>query len=351
MIKRVFQTSRCVLTGIKKYTSSFKKNHFGLSQCKNQFYSFFFVPHSILSLILFVGILVNCDLQTMENICDTSADSFSKTMVAKSILGDESSHCGVKTKSGESGFTIGGKVSGLTGSGLTLILNKETELSLPAGSAEFSFPERIPVGSDYEVNFATQAQGNFCELVNPIGKISNKDVKEIEIHCYASCNNCIIFITQNAYPANFGKASNFDSRCQSDPNYPGTGRFKAMVVDGESRRASLTANSGEKQIDWIFKTNQNYVRDNGTGIETTNANGLFTSGISTPITTISSDHWTGLNPDWTTNSNATCKKWTTNSATESGIVGDAYTQDIVTLTAGRGLQLCSVDHELVCVEQ
>ncbi|WP_232373939.1 DUF1554 domain-containing protein [Leptospira chreensis] len=287
----------------------------------------------------------------MKNICDTNSESFSKTMAAKSILGDESAHCAVSAKSGEDGFRIGGKVSGLTGNGLRLILNKEIQLSLPAGSSEFSFPDRIPVGSDYEVNFATQAQGNFCELVNPIGKIADKDVKEIEIHCYASCNNCIIFITQNAYPANIGKASNFDSRCQSDPNYPGTGRFKAMVVDGESRRASLTANSGEKQIDWVFKTNQNYVRDNGTGIESSNANGLFTSGISTPITTLSSDHWTGLNPDWTTNSNGTCKKWTTNSATEFGIVGDAYTQDIVTLTAGRGLQLCSVGHELVCVEQ
>ncbi|TGL45638.1 DUF1554 domain-containing protein [Leptospira perdikensis] len=332
MIERVFKKSRFDFDENKKYKSGSE-------------------VHSTIFIWLFsLGTLFNCDPSTMENICDTNSGSFSKTMAAKSILGDNSAHCTVSTKSGTSGFTIGGKVLGLTGSGLRLILNKETLLSLPAGSAEFSFPDKIPIGTDYEVNFVRQAQGNFCELVNPIGKISNKDIKEIEIHCYPSCNNCIVYITQNSYPANIGKASNFDSYCQSDPNYPGTGRFKVMVVDGESRRASNTTNLGDKQIDWVFKANQSYVRDNGIGIETANANGLFT-GISTPITALTSDHWTGLNPDWTTSANGTCKKWTTNSPTESGIVGDAYTQDVVTLTAGKGSQLCSVNHELVCVEQ
>ncbi|WP_244279826.1 DUF1554 domain-containing protein [Leptospira brenneri] len=287
----------------------------------------------------------------MENVCDVNSQSFSKAVAAKSILGDTNSHCSVDGKSGGLGFTIGGKVSGLTGNGLRLILNKDTQLLLPAGTTEFSFPDRIPVGSGYEVNFATQAQGNFCELTNPIGKIFNRDIKEIEIHCFQSCINCKIFVTQNAYPANAGKAANFDSFCQSDPNYPGSGKFKAMLVDGESRRASFTPNSGEKQIDWVFKANQTYIRDDGTNIESSDNNGLFITGISTPITTISSDHWTGLNTDWTTNINGTCQKWNSNSASDSGIVGDAYTQDIITLTAGRGLQLCSVNHELVCVEQ
>ncbi|TGL87160.1 DUF1554 domain-containing protein [Leptospira congkakensis] len=306
---------------------------------------------NITILFLSLGLFTNCDPSQMDNSCDLSSESFSKTMVVKSILGDKSSHCLSNANTNHTNFSVGGKISGLTGAGLILILNQDTSLNVPPGSTEFSFPNRISIGSPYEVNFSNQPQGNFCELVNPNGKIFNKDITEIEINCFAACTNCKIFVTQNSYPANVGKASNFDSFCQSDPNYPGTGKFKAMVVDGESRRASFTPNSGEKKIDWVFKANQAYIQDNGSNIESSNNNGLFTTGISIPITNITSDHWTGLNTDWTTNTNATCKKWITNSGSETGISGDAYTNDVVTLTAGRGPQPCSTIHELVCVEQ
>lgn len=248
-------------------------------------------------------------------------------------------------------FTIGGKISGLTGVGLKLILNQKETLMISPGSTEFVFSTKIPIGSDYEVNFATQAEGDFCELINSIGKVGNKNIQDIEINCKASCIKCIIFVTQNGYPANIGKASNFDSSCQSDPNYPGSGNFKAMVVDGVSRRASITSNLGDGQIDWVFKANNAYIRPNGINIETSNPNGLFTSTISTPITSITSDHWTGLELDWTTFLDGACLKWTTNSASELGIAGDAYTQDILTLTRGKGLQHCSINRQLVCVEQ
>lgn len=305
--------------------------------------------HHFIVLILCLVIQINCDSSSMENICDSDSKSFSKTIVAKSILGDTSSHCFLNASS----FTVGGKISGLTGAGLRLILNQKVTLEIPSSSTEFVFPILVPVGSIYEVNFANQADGNFCELINATGKVTNKNIQDIEINCKSSCINCIIFITQNGYPANIGKASNFDSSCQSDPNYPGSGNFKAMVVDGISRRASITSNLGDGQIDWVFKANQAYIRPNGIAIETSNANGLFTSTISTPITTTSSNHWTGLDSDWTTflNGDGACLKWTTNFSGELGVAGDAYTQDILTLTRGKGLQQCSINRELVCVEQ
>ncbi|TGM61540.1 DUF1554 domain-containing protein [Leptospira vanthielii] len=315
-----------------------------------------FIFPTILSffvLIFSMGILTNCGSPAMENVCDASSESFSKTIAAKLILGDISSQCISMNISNLTGFTVGGKISGLTGAGLRLILNQKVTLEIPSGSTEFLFPILVPVGSNYEVNFANQADGNFCELINATGKVTNKNIQDIEINCKSSCINCIIFITQNGYPANIGKASNFDSSCQSDPNYPGSGNFKAMVVDGISRRASITSNLGDGQIDWVFKANQAYIRPNGIAIETSNANGLFTSIISTPITTTSSDHWTGLESDWTTylNGDGACLKWTTNFSGELGVAGDAYTQDILTLTRGKGLQQCSINRELVCVEQ
>ncbi|TGL03565.1 DUF1554 domain-containing protein [Leptospira bouyouniensis] len=298
-----------------------------------------------------MGILTNCSSSPLENICDPSSKSFSKTIAAKLLLGDTSFHCISMNISNLKSFTIGGKISGLTGVGLKLILNQKETLMISPGSTEFVFSSKIPIGSDYEVNFATQAEGDFCELINSIGKVGNKNIQDIEINCKASCIKCIIFVTQNGYPANIGKASNFDSSCQSDPNYPGSGNFKAMVVDGVSRRASITSNLGDGQIDWVFKANNAYIRPNGINIETSNPNGLFTSTISTPITSITSDHWTGLELDWTTFLDGACLKWTTNSASELGIAGDAYTQDILTLTRGKGLQHCSINRQLVCVEQ
>ncbi|EOQ97595.1 PF07588 family protein [Leptospira wolbachii serovar Codice str. CDC] len=320
---------------------------------KGKFHFSISMIHLYFVFLFSTGFLTNCSSTPLENVCDVSSESFSKTILAKLILGDTSHNCVSMNISISISFTVGGKISGLTGSGLTLILNQKETLAIPPGSREFTFPIQIPIGSNYEVNFATQAEGNFCELKNATGKVTNRNIQDIEINCMASCIKCIIFITQNGYPANIGKASNFDSSCQSDPNYPGSGNFKAMVVDGISRRASITPNMGDGQIDWVFKANQAYIRPTGIPIETSNANGLFTTTISTPITTTSSDHWTGLESDWTTFYNGTraCLKWTTNSSSELGVVGDAYTQDILTLTAGKGLQQCSINRELVCVEQ
>ncbi|WP_243401405.1 DUF1554 domain-containing protein [Leptospira harrisiae] len=301
--------------------------------------------------IIAIGMITNCISSQLENVCDVSSESFSKTIAAKVVLGETSHPCFSANVSNQTGFTIGGKISGLTGGGLTLILNHKNSLMVPSGSTEFAFPVQIPAGINYEVNFSTQAEGNYCELVNSTGTVSNQNINDIEINCQASCLKCIIFITQNVYPANVGKASNFDSNCLSDPNYPGTGHYKAMVVDGISRRASVTSNIGDNQIDWVFKANQAYIRPGGINIETSNANGLFASSLSAPITTVSSDHWTGLNQDWTSYLDGACLKWTTNSASELGTVGDAFTQDITILTAGKGLQHCSVNRELVCVEQ
>lgn len=318
---------------------------------KKLFYHFHTFSDFTLGLIIVISLVTNCSPSELENTCDINSKSYEKTIAAKFILSDSNPLCLSANSFNQTDFTVGGKIFGLTGSGLTLVLNHENSITIPSGSTEFAFPIQIPKGAQYEVNFGAQAEGNYCQLVNATGTVTNKNIKDIEIICQPSCLKCVIFITQNGYPANIGKASNFDSSCHSDPNYPGSGTYKAMVVDGISRRASITANLGDGQMDWVFKPNQAYIRPGGINIETSNAKGLFTSALSAPITTISSDHWTGLNTDWTTNLDGVCLKWTTNSASELGTAGDAYTQDIVTLTAGKGLQNCSVNRELVCVEQ
>ena len=49
-------------------------------------------------------------------------------------------------------FTIGGPISGLSGTGLQLRLNNETPLKVPAGAPNFTFPTLIPSGASYAVD-------------------------------------------------------------------------------------------------------------------------------------------------------------------------------------------------------
>ncbi len=76
-----------------------------------------------------------------------------------------------------------------------------------------------------------------------------------------------------------GGIAGADGICNSDPAKPAnSGSYKAMLASGTIRRASVTPNSGDGQIDWVFRPNQAYVRLNGTLIMTTNSSGLFIFG-------------------------------------------------------------------------
>ena len=113
-----------------------------------------------------------------------------------------------------------------------------------------------------------------------------------------------------------------DALCMKDANYPGTGTYKAMIVDGVNRIASVTANAGDGQVDWVLKANTKYFQSDGTTqVMTTNANKLFTFGtLDNPFDAVPTDmYWTGLNLDWTTypdqgGNNQNCSGWSYNTS-------------------------------------
>lgn len=105
-----------------------------------------------------------------------------------------------------------------------------------------------------------------------------------------------------------------DAKCSADTRAKG-GVFKALLVDGTTRRACATPDcSGEREgIDWVLRPNMEYRRSYDENvIATTNVKALLPNPLTTPVADAGlamAMSWTGLNTDWTTGSH--CSNWST----------------------------------------
>jgi len=81
-------------------------------------------------------------------------------------------------------FTIGGSVTGLTGTGLTLKNNQNADQIQP-GNGIYTLPTRVPDGTNYDVAIVSQPANptQVCSLKNGSGKIAAADVTNIEVDC------------------------------------------------------------------------------------------------------------------------------------------------------------------------
>lgn len=156
-----------------------------------------------------------------------------------------------------------------------------------------------------------------------------------------------IFASADINGGAFGGIAGADSRCSTDPAKPVGGVWKALIVDGTARRATITGNVGDGQIDWVLLPDMKYVRaSDGLEIMVTNSARLFPFGnLSNPIA-FGRLPWTGLFGNW--QGGPSCGNWT--SGTGNGISGDGSQTGSAsiafTLTTCTG-QLRS----LICVEQ
>ena len=78
-------------------------------------------------------------------------------------------------------YTIGGTVSGLTGTGLVLQDNSGNNLALSA-SGTFAFSNSIPGGSTYSVTVLTQPTGQNCTVINGSGTAA-ANVTNVQVAC------------------------------------------------------------------------------------------------------------------------------------------------------------------------
>lgn len=78
-------------------------------------------------------------------------------------------------------YDLGGTVSGLTGSGLTLI-NGPDRIDVPAGAQNFKF-NKVGDGSAYGVTVLNQPSGQACTVANGTGTMGAGAVNNIVVSC------------------------------------------------------------------------------------------------------------------------------------------------------------------------
>jgi 6-phosphogluconolactonase len=79
-------------------------------------------------------------------------------------------------------FTVGGTVTGLSGTGLVLNSNFGGDLPISA-SGPYAFSTRLLVGSTYQVGIESQPTAQGCQIVNGTGTIAASNVITVSVTC------------------------------------------------------------------------------------------------------------------------------------------------------------------------
>jgi hypothetical protein len=82
-------------------------------------------------------------------------------------------------------YTVGGVVSGLTGTGLVLSNNGTETLAISMDGA-FAFPRQYSPGSVFSVSVTTQPSGQSCSVTKGSGQLVNANYREAVVSCTAS---------------------------------------------------------------------------------------------------------------------------------------------------------------------
>ncbi|MGE8319220.1 MAG: DUF1566 domain-containing protein [Comamonas sp.] len=87
-------------------------------------------------------------------------------------------------------YTVGGGVSGLTGSGLVLSINGGDDLPVSA-NGPFRFAQPLLRGSSYHVQVKTQPGGQTCNVAGPRGSNLRDNVTDVQVTCHTlAADNC-----------------------------------------------------------------------------------------------------------------------------------------------------------------
>lgn len=145
-------------------------------------------------------------------------------------------------------YTIGGTVSGLSGTGLVLQDNGGNDLSV--GNGGFAFTAAIASGSSYDVTVLTQppSPAQFCEVGNASGQVGGANVTNIQVTCTANTTGAPVSINwTNVHQQidGFGASNAFHSASMTAANqnlFFGTGPGQLGLT---LLRVGVTDGSGE----------------------------------------------------------------------------------------------------------
>jgi hypothetical protein len=147
--------------------------------------------------------------------------------------------CGGGGNGGSSGvglpatYTVGGTLSGLTGTRLVLEDNDGNNLSLSA-NGPFVFSTALASGSPYSVTVFSQPTGQSCVVSNGAGTVNNANINTVDVACAAEIVVGVIVVDANSIgPAIINEQLGGNYSSGVDPNMP-------------ANQASLFSNLGMK---------------------------------------------------------------------------------------------------------
>lgn len=157
-----------------------------------------------------------------------------------------------------------------------------------------------------------------------------------------------LFLSADGYASGGGFAG-ADAHCMADPNYPGSGTFKALL-GGAARSVCPEADcaSGAQPVDWVLAADTPYTLLDGTTLFTTNSDAVF---LDWPMATTLGQEinfFSGLDRDWTVRDGLHCDDWTLQGDEHRAGVGWAASADSGFLQGG---DLGCARQLIVCVEQ
>ncbi|TGM01524.1 DUF1554 domain-containing protein [Leptospira jelokensis] len=330
-----------------------------------------------LSIFPFILFLISCSDQSFNNTCDINSKAYIETSLLITAIGQKTHPCypGIQIVSDRGinlsdNFLTLSEAGGTTsyGSSFTLQVFLGTEpkddvnIQVIVGNPSFAFVSQTNLF--FSKSNWNQSQSTVITAVNdtvingthstlirfvPNSNDTSFPLNEKFVQAEILDNDKIIFLTSVGLTGAFGGVPGVDNVCQTNANCPIGKVCKGMVGDSfySLRRASVTANLGDGQIDWVLKPNASYFRQNRTDlIATTNNVSLFTFNLLLPISGSSSTAWTGINPNWTNNGN-NCDGWTVTGT--NGYGGDTGSSTSTAL--GFNSFGCTSGLLLYCVEQ
>jgi hypothetical protein len=299
-------------------------------------YDFIYEPilkiRSLLFLILLYQMMfLGCEKLELNNACDPRSKSYQDLLLLQALNLEKTKYCllnptnsvhnvtnAISVSTPLLGYTLkNGTTDSLT---VNLLRQPSANVTIPVSVSDASQasvstssltflptdwnqPQRITIsGLD---NLSYGVNGSFELIFGPSvstdsfangltqrsNPISNRDHRKL------------IFQSNSSTNGNIGGISGADAICNSDSAKPAnSGTYKAMISHTAIRIASVTADAGDGQIDWVLAPNQLYTRPNGFVILTTNSASIYVFGpnFTNSIGTNGNSIWTGLNADWTT---------------------------------------------------
>ena len=139
-------------------------------------------------------------------------------------------------------YTVGGTVSGLTGTGLVLQNNGTDDLTI-AVDGDFAFATAMADGSGYSVTVLTQPTGQVCPVSGGSGTLSGSDVADIAVTCLTPLGDVTALYSANGSDWNDYVVDDGASFAQATDTACFAGTDTACLHGGELRVFNVTERS------------------------------------------------------------------------------------------------------------